>query len=306
MATTKVFIVGADGFVGDILKHALQDKGYDVYGGVYVREPGEKEVKLDVTQPQSFDAIPAGDFDAVINNAGVVDQTIPAKIMFAVNAEGTRNTLEWARSRNCKHFIQVSSISVVGLKAMGQNRSEARARRSRYLGVPYQRSKAKGEWYVEHSGLPRTIFRLPSVLGDGDTVITPAIGAALEDGSYFSCGNKDPLLSIVNVRDFPDMVDKVLERGPDNQIYNASSHHLRWSRVVAQYAKELDTRVPQTKKPLLSMLTHMHDKLYLYLLTNSRFGAHFPSDRFFRTYDYRPANTWEAGVREAVAGMKRR
>lgn len=303
--TKRVFIAGADGFVGSILKDALVDKGYDVCGGVYVREPGDKEVTLDVSRPQSFEAIPAGDFDAVINNAGVVDQTIPAKIMFAVNAEGTRNTLEWARSRNCKHFIQISSISVVGLKAMGQNRSEARAKRSRFMGVPYQRSKAKGEMYVDRSGLPRTIFRLPSVLGDGDTVITPAIGAALEDGSYFRCGNKDPLLSIVNVRDFPDMVHKALERGPDNEIYNASSHHVRWSRIVAQYAKELGTSVPQTQKPLLSMLTHLHDKLYLYLLTNSRFGAHFPSDKFFSSHDYRPDYTWQQGVAEAVAGMKR-
>jgi len=299
----RVFIAGADGFVGSMLARALTSKGYEVHGGVYVRAPGERETRVDVSRPDSFGAIPPGDFDAVINNAGVVDQSTPTRIMFAVNAEGTRNTLAWARSRNCRHFIQVSSISVVGLKAMGQNRSEDRAKRSLYLGVPYQRSKAKGEAYVESSGLPFTILRLPSVLGSGDTIITPAIGASLKDGSYFRCGNKDPLLSIINVRDFPDMVDKVLQRGPDNAIYNASSHHLPWSAIVAEYAAALGTTVPPTRKPLLSMLTHMHDKLYLYLLTNSRFGAHFPSDRFFSAHDYQPVNSWQQGVAEAVAGM---
>ena len=299
----RIFIAGADGFVGSILKDGLSEKGYEVHGGVYVREPEERETWVDVSRPESFDAIPAGDFDVVINNAGVVDQTTPSKIMFAVNAGGARNTLAWAASRNCKHFIQVSSISVVGLKAMGQNRSEAKAKRSLMLGVPYQRSKARGERYVEQGPVPYTIMRLPSVLGKGDTVITPAIGTALKNGNYFRCGNKDPLLSVINVRDFPDMVEKELQIGPKNEIYNASSHHIRWSEIVTQYASELGTDVPDTRKSLLSMLTHMHDKLYLYLLTNSRFGAHFPSDKFFRTHGYEPANTWQQGVREAVTGL---
>ena len=68
----RIFIAGADGFVGSILKEGLSEKGYEVHGGVYVREPEERETWVDVSRPESLDAIPAGDFDAVINNAGVV------------------------------------------------------------------------------------------------------------------------------------------------------------------------------------------------------------------------------------------
>lgn len=302
----RVFIAGADGFVGSVLAQSLAASGYEVHAGVYGRAAaGERETRFDVCRPESFGAVPAGHFDAVINNAGAVDQSMPARAMFGVNAGGTRNTLEWARSRGCRHFVQISSISVVGLQAMGQNRSEDRARRSLHLGVPYQRSKARAEAYVEASGLPYTILRLPSVVGRGDTITTPAIGGSLQDGSYFQCGDRDPLLSIIDVREIPDMIDLVLRGGPGDDVYNASSHHLPWSTIVAAYAGALNASVPTTRRPLLSMLTHLHDKRYLYLLTNSRFGAHFPSDKLCRRYGYRPSRDWRQALAEAVADMRR-
>ncbi len=296
----NILLIGADGFVGAILKEGLIAQGYQVYSTVYMRDAGENEVRLDISQAGEFSKLPRIKFDAVVNNAGVVDQSMPRKLMFAVNAEGVRHATDWARQSGCPHFVQISSIGVYGLRSMGQNRQEATTPRTRYLGVPYQTSKAKGERYVEASGLPYTMLRLPAVLGRGDTVVSPAVAATLADGSFFNCGSGDPGFSLIYVQNLPEIVARVIEKGPANDVYNCSSHDITWNTLVAEYARALQVPVPTTKRSILTMLTQLSDKLYLFVLTNSRFGSHFPSDRLFKDYDYTPSHPWQEGVAEAV------
>lgn len=296
----NILLIGADGFIGAILKEGLLAQGYQVYSTVFMREAQENEVRLDISRAEEFSKLPSVQFDAVVNNAGVVDQSMPGKLMFAVNAEGVRNATAWARQVNCPHFIQISSIGVYGLRAMGQNRDEASTPRTRFLGVPYQTSKAKGERYVEASGMPYTMLRLPAVLGSGDTVVSPAVASALVDGSFFNCGSGDPGFSLIYVKNLPEIVAKVIEKGPANAIYNCSSHDISWNDLVQEYARALNVPVPTTQKSVLTMLTNMSDKLYLFVLTNSRFGSHFPSDRLFKDYDYTPSYPWQQGVVEAA------
>ena len=306
MTNPTVFICGIDGFIGSVFKATLEKKGYVVYGSVYVREPEIGEFYLDISEKSSFESLPKIHFDAMINNIGVIDQSMARRLMFAVNAKGVKNVLNWAEWIHCPHFIQVSSIGVYGLRAMGQQRDETTPR-TRYLGVAYQTSKAKGEEWVEQSTLPYTILRLPSVVGKGDTIITPAIGRYLQHGTYFTSGYNNPLFSILAVKNLADVMDKVIQQGlsepPTNSIYNVASHHLTWSELVQEYAKQLQVDIPEKKRSLLSMIFNLSDKLYLFLLTNSRFGAHFPDDKFARTFSYTPSHTWQEAVYDAVAGL---
>ncbi len=306
MTNPTVFIFGIDGFIGSAIKIALEKKGFVVYGSVYVREPGAREFYLDISKKPSFELLPKIHFDAIINNIGIVDQSMSRRLMYAVNASGVKNVLNWAKKIHCPHFIQISSIGVYGLRAMGQRRDETTPR-TRYLGVAYQTSKAKGEECVEQSTLPYTILRLPSVVGKGDTVITPAIARNLQHGTYFTSGNNNPLFSLLAVKNLADILEKVIQQGlsepPTNSIYNVASHHLTWSELVQEYAKQLQVDIPETKRSLLSMIVNLSDKLYLFLLTNSRFGAHFPDDKFSRTFNYKPSYSWQGAVYDAVAGL---
>ncbi|OUR97591.1 hypothetical protein A9Q81_13025 [Gammaproteobacteria bacterium 42_54_T18] len=307
MTNPTVFICGIDGFIGSTLKIALEKKGYVVYGSVYVREPRIREFYLDISEKSSFESLPKITFDAIINNIGIIDQSMSRRLMFAVNAKGVKNVLNWAEQTHCPHFIQISSIGVYGLRAMGQQRDETTPR-TRYLGVAYQTSKAKGEEWVEKSTLPYTILRLPSVVGKGDTIITPAIGYNLKNGTYFTSGNKNPFFSILAVKNLAGVLDKVIKQGlsepPTNSIYNVASHHLTWSELVQVYAKQLQVDIPKKKRSLLSMTLNLSDKLYLFLLTNSRFGAHFPNEKFSRTFNYKPSHTWQEAVYDEVEGLK--
>ena len=56
------------------------------------------------------------------------------------------------------------------------------------------------------------------------------------------------------------------------------------------------------KKSILTLLTHSKDKNYLYLLTNSYFGAHFPNDKLKEKIGFELEYPWQEGVKEAIKG----
>jgi len=161
----KILFFGSDGFIGENLKNYFRENGYEVCGTTFLRNPCENETKIDIRNPQEFEKLSDINFDIVINATGVVDQNSPRKIIFDVNTQGTKNILDWAQKRRCRHFIQISSIAVYGFRVLGVNRRENNTKRyDGKLFLPYGRSKALAENYVEKSSLDYTILRLPAVL----------------------------------------------------------------------------------------------------------------------------------------------
>jgi len=299
----RVLLTGSDGFVGAALSRDLRQAGHQVIGTCYYRAPGANEVFLDLTDPKSFDKLPSSPFDAVVHAAGTVDQRVPRKLMFAVNAEGTKRLASWAKANGTPHLIYLSSISVYGWKTMGQNRTEDRTRRSRGIPVvPYMGSKVRAECYMEESGLDYTILRLPAVLGKQDSYFSPTIITALQEGTFFTCGTGQHKISLMCAANLGATVNQVLRAGPANRAFNCCDAHVPWGSLVAEYAHDLGVDIPKRKRSLLSLLTHLGDKRFLLLLTFSRFGAHFPDTLLHSHIPHSHVHTWREGVDEAVAG----
>ena len=119
--------------------------------GVFDRAPENGEVYCDISDPASVSALPKGPYGAVINAAGIVDQSVRASVMSAVNTAGAGNLARWARVTGCGHFIHLSSIAVYGLMTLGQGRTENHAWKLwKYLGIPYMRTKARAEEVVRN------------------------------------------------------------------------------------------------------------------------------------------------------------
>ncbi len=229
----KIMITGTDGFVGETLKKYFQEKGYNVFGTVFMRDALENEVRFDIQKTKEFEKLPKENFDVIIHTAGIVDQTVPKKIMFNVNAEGTQRMLDWGKANGCNHFIQMSSVSVYGLKTNGEYRSEEKTKRyDGPLAIPYMRSKAKAERYIEKSGINYTILRLPAVLGRNDSYLSPAIIPRLKDGKFYFCGNDDKLFSVLFVKNLPAIIEKVIKAGPLNDVFNCVDHHVHWHEFI--------------------------------------------------------------------------
>jgi len=305
-ADMALLITGTDGFMGKALKEYFQARGHEIFGTVFMREPLEDEIHFDIRSDNDFAKLPRKSFDAIIHTVGIVEQTAPKKQMFMVNAEGTRRMLSWARESGCKHFIQLSSISVYGLKTNGQDRAENKVRRYEgIIALPYMRSKAKAERYIEASGVPYTILRLPAVLGENDTYLSPAIVPRLQSGTFYFCGKKEKLFSVLYVKNLPLIVEKIIQAGPLNDAYNCASHHMAWREFISEYAKVLKVDPGKKQKSVLTVLTRIHDKKWALIMTFSRYGGHYPSKKLKdrlggEAVEYLSKFSWQEGVRVAI------
>jgi nucleoside-diphosphate-sugar epimerase len=163
-------------------------------------------------------------------------------------------------------------------------------------------SKIRAERAIESSGLGYTLLRLAPVLGRGDTYLSPTIISALQSGTFFTCGTGLNRVSLSVAANLGSLIHRILTAGPTQRAFNCCDAHVRWRYLVAEYAEVLGVAVPDRKRPLLGLITHLADKRYLLLSTFSRFGAHFPDDLLRGSFPLQHAISWQGGVAEAVSG----
>lgn len=300
----RILLAGADGFIGGALRRHLVAAGHDVHGTTFFRSPAAGETGIDLRVDGGLDDLPAGAFEAVVNAAGIVDQTAPRRLLEAVNADGVGRLLAWAARRGCRHFVQLSSVSVCGLGTLGQGRTERRTRRCRGpFAIPYMRSKARAERLIERAELPYTILRLPAVIGARDSYFSEALVPRLRDGTIFSCGGGDPLVTLLYVENLGPIVARLLEHGPLGAPFNCGCHDVGWERIVGEYADCLGVEYLPRRVSKLAILAHLRDKRYLLVATFSAFGSQFPNDELRAALALPPPQPWQQGVREAVASF---
>jgi UDP-glucose 4-epimerase len=303
----NILITGTSGFIGNYIKVYLKSEEFGIWGTVRSTIPLYDEFKLDLTKWSDYEKLPRNSFEIIIHSAGVVPSkkhNYRRKKYYEINAKATKKLLIWAKNNGCKHFIHLSSIAAYGLKTLGEYRTESNTRRSEGIfGPSYNCSKAKAEKYIEKSGLNYTILRLPSVLGSNDTVISPSIIPLLTKGEFFYTRKKDPLFSTLYIKNLGPIVKKIIENGPLNDVFNCTDHHITWSEFVEEFARILRIEPKMKKKTLLSILTHLKDKNFLYVLTNSYFGAHFPNKKLSEQFNFKPIYSWKEGVKESIASF---
>ncbi len=303
----NILITGTDGFIGSHLKDYFIKAGHDVTATVFNEAPRGDDYCIDIRSPDSIASLPGLPYDAVINAAGIVDQKAPSSLMMQVNAEGARNLAAWAARNKCRHFIQLSSIAVYGLRTLGTNRSEEATPRFRgILGIPYMRSKARAEKFIEHSGAPYTLLRMPAVIGRGDSFTSPGIVRRLESGKFFFCGRGEKPVSLLFAKNLGPCIDLIIGKGPFNRAFNCADHHVPWRELVAHYAAILGRPLPAKKKGLYALPFYWSDAGAHMLFTFSCFGSHFPADRLFEATGFIPPYDWKEGVRESVEDIMRR
>ena len=279
----------------------MENRGYNIFGTVFRRPPGKNEIKFDVRSNNILQRLKRQNYEIIINTIGIVDQKQSKKLMFEVNSMGTKRLVDWSRDIGCKHFIQISSVAVYGLKAIGENRSEQSTKR--YEGnfaIPYMRSKAKAEKFIESSGIPYTILRLPAVLGQKDTILSASIITKLQKGNFYFSGKKDKVFSTLYIKNLGSLIEKVIEIGPKNDYFNCTDYHIKWSKFIDEYIKKLSIKRNFTTKSIFSVLSNLNDKDYLLMISFSKFGAYFPNYKIKREFNWNPIYPWQEGVSDAI------
>ncbi len=297
----KILITGSDGFIGSELFRYFSEAGHYIFGTVYRREPNENEHRIDFCDTHEISRIPDIEYDCIVNTVGTLEHHMPEKRIFEINAGCTANILNWAEGGRCRHFIQISSIGVYGLRTMGENRTEDATKR--YHGrfaIPYMRSKALAEKHIEDSGVPYTILRLPAVLGKMDTFLSPTIISFMERGAFYLYGSKERMVSIIYVRNLGPIINNIINAGPQDDFFNCADFHIPWKEFTGEYGRLLDRKLPEKRKSWLHLLAHPKREDYQLIITYSVFGSHFPTGKLASVIPLEPAFPWQEGVREAV------
>ena len=173
----RVLITGGAGFIGSNLARALVDQGHEVViadnlsmhhstallGSILSRV---QFFHCDIRMREDFDALPAGPYDRIYhlaasfaNARSLAQPTLDVR----TNAEGTLNTLAFARHVGCGLFVYTGSSSSYGPAPI-----PFREDGPLLPSTPYATTKRLGEQYVQASGLSAVIFRLFNVYGPGD------------------------------------------------------------------------------------------------------------------------------------------
>jgi nucleoside-diphosphate-sugar epimerase len=186
----KIFITGANGFIGSNLCGCFLARGYEVYG--LVRKTSDLHfleglpVKLiygDLRDPQDFD-LPE-DLDYIIHAASVVSEQASEAECEAGIYGLTVNLIQKILDQEIrpKRIVYISSTLVLGY--LGTNLSEENPGRPAEF-IPYVRAKRRTENFllekVKEAGLPVVILRPGDTYGPNDRTTCDKILRGIERG----------------------------------------------------------------------------------------------------------------------------
>ncbi len=113
MPVHRVFITGANGFVGRHLAAHYRARGVEVAGVDLVADPETDVVRGSTTDPAPWEGQLAG-CDAVVHTAAIVSNNIDPVRAWEVNVVGTQRVLDAAARAGVHRFVQLSSIAALG------------------------------------------------------------------------------------------------------------------------------------------------------------------------------------------------
>ena len=197
----QYFVTGATGFIGKrLVKTLLARRGATVYfllrpesegkvagaARVLGRRQGARGAGLrrpdgarsSASRPTTIKAL-KGQIDHVYHLAAVYDLSADEESQVAVNIEGTRNVVEFAKAIDAGHLHHVSSIAAAGLYE-GVFREDM-FDEAEGLDHPYFMTKHESEKIVrKECKVPWTVYRPALVVGDSQTGEMDKI-----DGPYY-------------------------------------------------------------------------------------------------------------------------
>jgi nucleoside-diphosphate-sugar epimerase len=240
----RILVTGAAGFIGSTLCERLVADGHAVHGidafvGSYPEDVKRRNLAT-VQQSPSFtfsvadlrtaDLAPLLEGTEVVVNEAAVAGLAPSwadlELYVSCNVIGLGRLLEGARSAGVRRFVQVSTSSVYGLDAVGD---EARPLRP---ASPYGVTKLAAEHlvlaHVSAFGFPATILRYFSIYGPRqrpDMAYHRFIEAMLDGRPITIYGDGEQTRSNTYVDDCVEGTVRAIERAEVGEVYNIGGGH---------------------------------------------------------------------------------
>ncbi|ALV23670.1 nucleoside-diphosphate-sugar epimerase [Campylobacter iguaniorum] len=234
----KVLVTGGLGNLGSWITAKLANQGYDVYV-LTRREKYQipnikyKVIECDITDKfnlkHKLDLI---NFDYCVHCASFNEYFLEnyPQVALQINTLGTRNILEVLAQKNIKHFIYFSTFHVYGcLDGTITEETEPKPKND------YAATHLFGEYYVKqffyNYGIPYTILRLTNSYGtpmykNTDKwylVLNNLVLNAFKNQKIILNTNGRAKRDFIWMSDICDVVSRLLDITPTNDIYNLSS-----------------------------------------------------------------------------------
>jgi nucleoside-diphosphate-sugar epimerase len=255
----RVLVTGANGFVGRSIVSELS-KGADeliLLDRIVSREaerPGVKFVEADISRPIDPTGLDIGNIDMVIHAAGLAHQFGPVsrETFWKVNVDGTANVAGLAAESGARHMVLISSVSVYGKPEEGIS-LRAEDAECKPEG-PYAESKFESEKIAsqisEKKGLPLTILRLATVIGEGDRGNVARLIRAIDKKTFIWIGKGENRKSLVHKDDVARACIAAMNCDHTGmRIYNVSAQPLTMKEIVSSIAESLKKKEPRIAIP---------------------------------------------------------
>jgi len=140
----RVFITGANGFIGRACANFLRTKGIDSCGIDFVANPEANVIAADLFAVDKWRPLLEG-CDAVLHTAAVVSQALSEDETWRVNVLGTQVVLDAASQSGTGRFVHLSSVAALGFEHEG---CMDESMPLRACGQPYRDTKIASEHLV--------------------------------------------------------------------------------------------------------------------------------------------------------------
>ncbi|HEY9792286.1 MAG TPA: NAD-dependent epimerase/dehydratase family protein [Candidatus Obscuribacterales bacterium] len=186
-----IFVTGATGLVGYHAVQYLSKQGYAVVAAVrassnqaQLQSIKDGSVNVAIVDLDNADELTGAitGCQAVVHCAGSVDMQASRESIMATNVGATINALKAAKAAGVKHFVHISSLSVITGQHDQYNVDESAP--LVYSGENYADSKVEAEKAVRaHAGtMPFTILRPGFIYGPGERAWMPRLIANIRSG----------------------------------------------------------------------------------------------------------------------------
>jgi UDP-glucose 4-epimerase len=235
----KALVTGGAGFIGSHLSRRLLKEGWDVViadnlsSGQERNVPKEAEFKrLDLTQEEVIDQLPANGVDAVFHLASHVGQELSFErplYDIQANAFSTMLLLKWCQEKKVKHFIFASSMNVYG------DPPELPVTETTLVQPPspYAVGKIASEYLCriyQNFGIHSTSLRLFNVYGPGQDMKNMKQGMVSIFMTFVAQGKpilvrgaKDRFRDFIFVDDVVDAFVRCLDPRASGKVYNIAT-----------------------------------------------------------------------------------
>lgn len=283
----RVFVTGAEGFVGRTMVRALLASGHEVHAGIRPGGPLEvpgltaeertavARVPLELLDTASVDSAMSCAPDAVIHLAAVAsgaDARRDIGMAWAVNASGTARLADALGRLHKREAVDPVFLVVSTGEVYGGGVDRPRREDDPLVPCsPYAASKVGAEvaalevW--RRTGL-RVIVARPfphTGAGQSDRFVAPAFAARLRQARHSGAtsvptGNLDPVRDFLHVQDVVSAYLALLERGVPGQAYNvASGEGISLRELFSRLAAEVGvTAVPAVAPDLVRTADILH------------------------------------------------